>query len=935
MRDRFLRRLARLVLSHPRAVIGVVVLHLAAAAVVVPGLRVEAGHSALVDPDNEHQKRFQSFLGRYGSPNLLIAVVEGGDERLRRQAIDALLESLPRRRTAGSPPSCRAEDKPRSAGCVRDAVGRVDLEKLKSRALLYLPADQVEQLVTMLKRDGFGLRKLLAIGSLPALFSAMAEAVEENAEEQGPLEGEQREQAEQVLDVFARFIALFERQVRGTRKAVPLEEALFSQSVRSGVDSRGYLSSDDGKLKLCLIRPVNDSDEPTVVVPLVGYVQRHADAAARSLGAICQKSSCPDGPLRVKLTGLPAIVADETRIVGRDVAVTSLVATAGILALFIFGFRSIRQTALGVPPLLIGMLCTLAFVRLAFGTLNLVTAAFIATLLGLGIDFAVHMLSRFNEARRKGAAVREAVEGAILGAGPGILTGALTTSGAFVALAVNDFRAFSQLGIITGVGLVFVLLTTLTLMPAMLVLPGLRRLQGKPAPLPKSPPRLDLPGVVVRRPLAFTLVGLALAGAMLLKAQQVPWSYDYIKLMPQKLTSVRSLEQLSEKTDYSAGVAAVEARSAEEARRMAARLAKMSTVRRVDALTTYVPTDQQKKLRLLAELKPILDDAAPRAAAPDSVDVAAVAEAVTTLKDSLEDARFEAKRGGADAEARMLAKPAAAVASLLRALRQVRNSDAAKRLAALRRELLDGLDQGVAVLKQNVGAEPVTVERLLDQLPAGLRDRLYNAGRFAVYAYPARSIGDKAFLERFISEVRRVSDSATGFPVTHWESSRSIEAGFRDASIAATIALVLLLLIDFRSVSYTLLALAPLGIGIAWMWGGMSLMGMDYTYVNIIAFPLIIGIGVASGVHILHRYRQEGTGDVAVVVRFTGMAVFLSAATTMVGFGSLALAQHQGAAGLGILLLVGVGSCLLAATLFLPAVLQLLRRLVRPDSRRE
>jgi hypothetical protein len=931
MRDRLLRRLARLVLSHPRAVVAVVALHLAAAAVVVPGLRVEAGHSALVDPENEHQRRFRSFLGRYGSPNLLIAVVEGGDERRRRRAIDALIESLPRERDAGSP-ACRADDGPRSAGCVRDVVGRIDLEMIKSRALLYLPVDQVKQLVTMLKRDGFGLRKLLSINSLPALISAMAEAVEENAEEQGPLEGKQREQAEQVLDVFARLIGLIERQVRGARDVgVPLEEALFSQSVQSGVDSRGYLSSPDGTLKLCLIRPVSDSDEPGAVVPLVGYVQRQADAAARRLGAACRKHPCPDGPLRVKLTGLPAIIADETRIVGRDVALTSLVATAGILALFIFGFRSIRQTALGVPPLLIGMLCTLAFVRLVFGTLNLVTAAFIATLLGLGIDFAVHLLSRFNEARRKGAAVPEAAEGAIMGAGPGILTGALTTSGAFIALAVNDFRAFSQLGIITGVGLVLVLLATLTLMPAMLVLPRLRGLQGKPSPLPKGPPRLDLPGVVVRRPLAFTLVGLALAGAMLLKAQQVPWSYDYIKLMPQKLTSVRALEQLSKKTDYSEGVAAVEARSAREARRMAARLGKMATVRRVDALTSYVPSDQQEKLRLLAELRPIFDGAPPRPEAPDSVDVEAVATAVTALKDSLEDARFEAQRGGADAEARLLQKPVAAVAALQRALKQVPGAAAAERLAALRRELLAGLDQGVAILRQNVGAEPVTVARLLARLPAGLRDRLHHAGRFAVYAYPARSIGDKAFLERFVRDVRRVSRTATGFPVTHWESSRSIEAGFRDASIAATVALVLLLLLDFRSVTYTLLALAPLGIGIAWMWGGMSLMGMAYTYVNIIAFPLIIGIGVASGVHILHRYRQEGTGDVAPVVRYTGMAVFLSAATTMVGFGSLALAQHQGAAGLGILLLVGVGSCLLAATLFLPAVLQLLRRLVRPD----
>lgn len=929
MRDRLLRGLARRVLSRPRTVIATVVVLLGAAGLALPGLRVEAGHSSLVDPGDPHQKRFHDFLSRFGSPNLLIAVVEGGSEPLRRRAVDALLKRLPREKSVAGPRPCRADDGPRSAGCVRDAVGRIDLEQVKSRALLYATPGQVRQLVDALKGEGLGLRRILGLDSLAALFSAAAEQVEKQAGSAGPLKKDELEQAEQVMEVVARFVRLVERQARGTRPAKEsLEEALFQQSVREGIDSRGYLSSADGKLKLCLIRPVSDSDEPAVVVPFVGYVRKIGHHAAREIGGACrERGACPDGPLTVKVTGLPAIVADETHIVSRDVAVTSLVATVGILALFIFGFRSVRQTVLGLPPLLIGLALTLAFVRLAFGSLNLVTAAFIATLLGLGIDFAVHLLSRYNELRRKGAEVGEAAEQAIMGAGPGILTGALTTSGAFIALALNDFLAFSQLGIITGVGLIFVLATTLTLMPAMLVLPRLRGLQGKGAKRPRrGAPRLDLPGLVVRHPWVFVAAGVAVAGFLLLRAQRVPWSYDYIKLMPQKLTSVRTLELVTERTDYSAGVAAVEARSLEEARQMAARLRSRPTVRRVDSVTAYIPDHQREKLAALQELRPILDHA-PHRATSGPVDLAALSAALTELSDALEDARFEARRGGAKAEAGLLAPPLAALGRLRQAVKQVPAAEAASRLTALQAELFKGLDEGVRILRENVEARPVTVERLLAQLPTGLRDRLYHrGGRYAVYVYPARSIGDKDFLERFVGDVRAVSAQATGFPVTHWESSRAIEKGFRDASIAASIALLLLLLVDFRSLRFTLLAVAPLSIGIAWMWGSMSLMGMEYTYVNIIAFPLIIGIGVASGVHILHRYRQEGTRDVAPVVRFTGMAVFLSAATTMVGFGSLALAQHQGAAGLGVLLLVGVGSCLLSATLFLPALLQLLRR---------
>ena len=522
-------------------------------------------------------------------------------------------------------------------------------------------------------------------------------------------------------------------------------------------------------------------------------------------------------------------------------------------------------------------------------------------------------------------------EGAILGAGPGILTGALTTAGAFVALAVNEFMAFSQLGVITGVGLLFVLCTTLTAMPAMLLLPSLRFLHGstKAPPLEhQAAPRIDLPGFIVRHPVALVIGGLAVAALMLLRAQQIPWSYDYLKLMPAGLTSVRAMQTLSDRTEFSAGVSAVVAGSVDEARRMAAKLRAKPTIRRVESLASFLPEDQGRKLALLRRLGRALD--APREAPPrEAVELAGIKRALQELADALEDARFEAKRGGAE-EAKLLAGPIGALQRLRRTLDRVPAADSTRRLAALQKLLLDGLDQGIALLKQNVHAEPITAAGLLAELPSGLRDRLFSGaggrGQFAVYAYPAQPIWDKAYLGRLITDLRAVSAESTGFPVTHWESSQGIERGFRHAAIVATIVLVLMLLIDFRSPRFTLLALAPLALGMAFMWGGISLLGLSYNFVNIIAFPLIIGIGVASGVHILHRYRQEGEQDVAPVVRFTGMAIFLSAATTMVGFGSLALAQHRGAASLGLVLLLGVGSCLLTATLFLPAVLELLRR---------
>ena len=566
---------------------------------------------------------------------------------------------------------------------------------------------------------------------------------------------------------------------------------------------------------------------------------------------------------------------------------------------------------------------TLAFVRLVFGTLNLVTSAFIVTLLGLGIDFAVHLLSRFNEARQQGQKTREAAQKALLGAGPGILTGALTTSGAFVALAASRFHAFSQLGIITGVGLVFVLLVTLTMMPAMLVHPKLSFLRAMvKAPRPRGALGFDLPGMVVRWRKLFVVSGLLIAAAMLVVAQRIPWSYDYMKLMPEGLDSVEAMATLSKKSDFSAEVAAVVARDLDQARTFSRQLAGKETIARVESVASFLPADQGPKLKVLGRLKPLLVNRPARTKGP--VDLAALSSALEELSDTLQDLHFDAKRGGAD-QAKLLAGPLAAVGQLREAIAKAPEDRTRQRLTALQNRLLAGIDMGLDMLQECASGVPVTAATLLARLPSSLRDRLFHKGRFAVYAYPAKPIWSKDYMGRFVADLRSVSPQSTGFPVTHWENSISIERGFRDASIIACIALVLLLLLDFRSIRYTLLAVAPLAMGITWMWGGMSLLGFSYNFVNVIAFPLIIGIGVASGVHILHRYRQEGEQDVAPVVRFTGMAIFLSAATTMVGFGSLTLAHHRGAASLGLVLLLGVGACLATSVVFLPALLKVLK----------
>jgi|GEM_PF-1190923 uncharacterized protein len=925
MRDRILNRLADFVISRPRATLIVGLILAALCATVLPRLQVLAGHSSMMY-DNIHQKRFRNFLKRFGSPNLLFVMVEGGEKESRRQVIDKLGSALPAQKNAGN---CKTLETNNAAGCVRDVLGRLDLTKMKERALFFLPALDVKNVTKALQSDKFGLDSIIKMKGLADFVGAMAGELEKRSGEAGPT-GEAAKRAEMVMTLLGKVFDEIDTRVRGKENSTPLHQSLIeglaSDGKKAGIDSKGYFSGHDGSLLVAVVRPVNDSDEPTAIIPFVNYVEAHARKAIQAINKACDTQSDCKKDLRVTLTGLPALVADEKKALSHDLPLTSGVATIGVLVLFIFGFRSIRQGLLGLFPLGLSLICTLAFVHFAFGGLNMMTSAFIATVLGLGIDFAVHLIARYNEARHRGEDSNVALKTAITRAGPGILTGALTTAGAFAALAVNEFKGFSEMGIISAVGLVLALLATITIGPAAVVL--IKGLQKVPKPRHRLEELSALPKAIIRLRVVLLVSGVLISGLMLWQASNVPWSYDYLALLPRDRPSVDGMKLLSEKTDFSGEVAAIQCASLEEAKKKAALLEKLPTVGRVESLASFIPTDQAEKLKILKPLKAIIGQTLPDWTEAEGldrlppVDLKALDDNLRDLADSFEDAQFAAKQASHPA-AIYLGHPAKAIRRLRETLKKTPPALAQKHLAGVQREIFDGFGQGLKLFKAHLDIEkPLSTKELISGLPAGMRERMFRDGSYALYVYPSEPIWAKPFMKRFIAELRTVDPAVTGFPVTHWENGVIIESGFQTASLLTLAALFIFLLIDFRSIKFTLLAMIPLGVGLILMWGGMSVLEMQYNFANIIAFPLIAGIGVASGVHILHRFRQQGEAEITHVVQHTGMAIFLSAATTMAGFGSLTLAQHQGAASLGTLLLLGVGACLATSTLLLPAILR-------------
>ena len=204
-------------------------------------------------------------------------------------------------------------------------------------------------------------------------------------------------------------------------------------------------------------------------------------------------------------------------------------------------------------------------------------------------------------------------------------------------------------------------------------------------------------------------------------------------------------------------------------------------------------------------------------------------------------------------------------------------------------------------------------------LPENLTSRFVtSAGRYVAYLYPAGDIYDTDFLPRFNRASAAVSDTAIGFPVLFEDHSGLITAGFGSALALGAVLVTLLLVVDLRSFTDTLLALVPVGLGILWMLALMILLGMNFNFANLVAVPIVLGVGIDAGVHLVHRYRLEGQAGMITTLAHTGRAILVASLTTMVGFGSLTLASHRGMASLGALLFLGVGGCLVAAIVVLP-----------------
>jgi hopanoid biosynthesis associated RND transporter like protein HpnN len=649
----------------------------------------------------------------------------------------------------------------------------------------------------------------------------------------------------------------------------------------------GELAELGGRYKFVLVQPQLDH---TKLQPGGAATQAIREAASKL-------EFVKSGDARVRITGSVALADEEFASVAQGAAAGMI---GSVLLISLWLFLAVHTWRLIVPILLtlgLGLMLTLLFAAAAVGTLNLVSVGFGILFVGIAVDFAIQFSVRYREMRHAYPAPARALAETGRRVGGQILVAAAATAAGFLAFVPTDFRGVAELGLIAGVGMLIAFLCTLTFLPAAI---SLFRPPGEVAEVGF---RWAIPlDEVVRRnrkPLlaAFGLLGVL--GVILLP--RIGFDSDPLHTKNPNTEAMQTLYDLGDSSLTNPFTIDILTPNAAAAAVLAEKIGKVPLVSGVLTINSFVPEEQETKLAQIADAATLIG---PSLA---SLDPAA--------PPGVEDIRLAAKNARDKIAAALVKLPTdhvlAAISGDLQKLTAAPDTVVLAADRALTRFLPEQLDQ----LHISLEAEPVTLQTIPGDLA---RDWVLPDGRARTQVLPKAEARNTKGLADFVAEVTAMAPDAGGSAVTIEATSATIVSAFRSAAIGALISIAFILYIALRRGLDMSLVLAPLLLSSLMTVVVVVLTGLMLNYANIIALPLLLGVGVSFNIYFVMNWRA---GQVSMLGSATARAILFSALTTGTAFGSLALSGHPGTASMGVLLLISLGCTLIASLVFIPALL--------------
>jgi hypothetical protein len=688
--------------------------------------------------------------------------------------------------------------------------------------------------------------------------------------------------------------------------------ALFTFGDQQEEADSGYFLSDDKSLLFILVEPASQKGSFTD--------DRAAIEAIRRTIADLR----PEFPnVQVGVTGAPALSNDEMSAAFRDSEVATLLAFALTLWLLVLAFQRVRKPLLMLAVLAVSLAWSMGVITLWVGHLSIFSVMFISIVVGIGIDYGIYFLFRYEEERFLGRELTEALMLTAARSGPGILYGGLTAAAAFYVLTLTEFRGIQELGFIAGTSILLAWLSMMTFFPALLILVDRRHAERPTGTAPRATELEQIRVPVVERLSLYPKSILVTAGALTLfslwAVTTVEFDYNLLNLQAQGTESVIWEKKILSRAGRSGFTALATAGSLDELRRKHEAFDKLPSVSEVDSALLLIPDGQPEKIKIIRDFAPLVAPVRIGMSAP--VDLDAFSAVLGVLRRRFDMAVAEAGEKGPGKE---IEGVRAQIAALQEKLAQANREETEAALTHLQSQLYHDFVEKFHHLQRNLNPRPV---RLNDVPPELRRKFIGKSGRFLIQVHPKVNIWEREGARRFVRELRSVDPDVTGSPIITYEAIRLMETAYLQGTIYAFVVVAGLAALMFRRLRESLLALTPLALGTLWTIGLMHLFGLKFNLANVFGLPLIVGTAAEYGLNVVARSVEARDHGGPLLARSTVMAVILNGLTTIVGFGSLMIASHRGIFGLGLLLTIGASTSLVASLVVLPVLIRLFGRL--------
>lgn len=875
------------VTRHPRLIL-VCALLLSVLSVLYTKSRMEflTGRDQLMPANTSFNRDYQAYEKEFGDQEEIVAVIECDDSQLCGAFGDRLYTAL-------------SADKKH----FRDVFYPFGLPFFKKNGLLFMPPEEIRGLKENLTLAKPVLKALSASPSVQTLFTTLT----------GQMDDYVKSGSQQELKGLTFMLGALGKGFKtfGSGSASPSSLSLEEFFFNTGGEESQF--SKAGKTQILTAVPVKDPESFVPAEQAISLIRKQVE--------LLKKDPAFKG-VKVGLTGTPVLEYQEMSTSQRDIAIATVVSLVLTVILLLAAFRGVKNVFAAMVSLIAAVCVSFGFATLVVGHLNILSMVFAIMLIGIGIEYGIQVVLRYQEERAQGRGELEAVGIGLTRNIWAIVMAAATVAAAFLTFVFTDFRGIKELGIIAAGGVVICVLSTFTVLPAMMVLmrhsrkntskQGEKALSGDPLRFP------GLRRLLFGHPKAVAFGTVALCLASLYPLSQIAFDYNLMNLQAKGLESVEYAYKLMRSKENSGYFAVVTADSLQDVQEKTQRLEKLPAVDHVVSLLSFVPDHQQEKLADLAALRAELSDVKP---VPYEEDLQLME--LPTVFEKFHDS-VVALKAKLDVEKKPEAKQVGDFLAVLDAffskLEKEKDKNAVGMLKDFQGGMFASLPEKIAMLKESLNASPVT----LADVPQEMRTRFVGkTGKYLLQVAPKKEIFDRKPLKEFLDQVRSVAPHATGEPVMVYESMTIMRDAYRGAFIYAFVAIIGILLVAFRSIRFALIGLVPLVVGVLFMVAGMWLFGISFNSANIIVMPLVLGIAVDSGIYIINRYRREDETPEQVVTRSTGLGVIYNTLTIMASFGALMVAHHQGVFSIGAVMSLGMVACQIAFILVLPAVLTL------------